>query len=79
MGTVQYFSGNQDTIVDERNQNQHCIEILEDLLEKAKSGEVVGVSVAIQYFDHSTGEAMGGFLRDRSIMGSLLCLIQRLG
>lgn len=76
MGEVVYTGGGQ--VLADRGHNEDCVECLEMLLAKAKDGEICGVAVAIQYTDRSNSEATGGFLWNRSVIGSLYCLIQRL-
>lgn len=74
---VVYFS-NKDVMKDASNQNAACVAALEELLQKAKDGEVVGIAYAVQYQDRSAGNAAAGFLFDTQIIGCLTRQIHRI-
>lgn len=76
MGEVVFTSG--ETIITDRGQNDDCVVCLENLLSKAKAGEVTGVCVAIQYADKSTGTAIGGFVWNSALIGCLMRMVHRL-
>lgn len=75
MGAVICTDG--DVMLNERNQNEDCIETLELLLQKAKDGEIVGIAASAQYADRSVAESVGGFIWNRPCIGSLMCLVAR--
>lgn len=75
MGIVVHTDG--DVMLNERNQNEGCIETLELLLKKAKDGEIVGIAASAQYADRSVAESVGGFIWNRPCIGSLMCLVAR--
>jgi len=78
MGEVQYFRGDDATLLNERGQNDECVKLLEELLEKAKAGEIVGLSGAVQFADGSTVNRSGGFLYSQRIVGALMAAVVRL-
>lgn len=47
-------------ISDGRTPNSEVVELIEDLLEKARAGEITGVCVAVNYFDNSSGHRGAG-------------------
>lgn len=75
MGEVVYTDG--DVMLNERGQNDDCIETLERLLQKAKDGEIVGVAASAQYADRSVSESVGGFIWNSPCIGSLMCMVAR--
>lgn len=75
MGEV--ISKDGATMLNERGQNDDCVETLERLLQKAKDGEIVGVAVSVQYADRAVGESIGGFIWNRPCIGSLMCMVAR--
>lgn len=48
-----------------------CIEVLEEALARARSGEIVGIIAIEQFADHSAGWAAGGYLSPVSSIGCL--------
>ncbi len=44
---------------------------IEDVAERVASGNVVGVSIALQFADGSCGKAVGGFRRSWPTIGAL--------
>lgn len=77
MGVVIDTDGNE--VSSERGINETCVECLERLLSKAKDGEIVGVSVAIQYLDGSTSSTVGGYIYNRRIIGEMFTRMMMLG
>ena len=51
--------------------NENTVAVLEELLEKAKSGEIVGVCAAILYHDKLAGYRIGGFIGGYAMLGAL--------
>lgn len=54
-----------------RGTNTNAVRCLRDVTKLVKSGEVVGVMVALQYADGSAGTSKGGFIRTYPIVGAL--------
>lgn len=71
MGEVRYFN-NGDDLLNERGVNDECVKTIEDILAKARAGEIIGVVVENQFADGSTGSARGGFLYNSRIVGGLM-------
>lgn len=76
MGKIHHIYG--DEIKSSSGVNEICIEGLESLLEKARNGEVVGVSIAAQHPDGSTTGYCSGFLYNARIVGELMIQVTRL-
>lgn len=76
MGEVRYFDGG--TMLNERGYNENCVKFLEELLQKAKDGEIVGICVGMQYADGSNGATGAGFVYNQRMIGSLMSEIMRL-
>lgn len=57
--------------------NTDLVEVLEDLLERAKGGEIVGIAGAILYRDEATGTCVAG-ISMRSLLGTLFILQHKL-
>lgn len=55
----------------ERERSEYAVEVLTDLLERAKSGEVVGVAVASLYYDGAAAYDIAGKVGGYSMMGAL--------
>ena len=51
--------------------NEPCVELLEDMLERAKSGQVIGVAMGILYYDKMSAYAIGGMVGGHSLIGTL--------
>jgi len=51
--------------------NERAIEVLTDLLEKAQSGEVIGVVVAALHHDGLAGFRIGGMVGGYSLLGAV--------
>lgn len=51
--------------------NMNCISVLEDMLEKARSGEVIGAAVAVMHADGLSSWATGGKCVGFSLIGAL--------
>jgi hypothetical protein len=76
MGELVHIDG--ETIASSSGENEECILRLEELLDKAKNGEVVGIVCAVQYADGAHGCAEGGFVYDVRMAGELFCAATRL-
>ena len=76
MGEVQAICGT--TIVEENGVNSECIEMAEQLLELAKSGEIVGFYAVKSYRDSASGSISGGFFRSASVIGEMFIAATRL-
>lgn len=76
MAKVVYTNG--DEIIGDRGHNENCVKSLENLLQKAKDGEIVGFSAALQYADQATGTASAGFTWNSAMIGCLMILVNRL-
>ena len=55
----------------ERKPNQAAIIVLEQMLEMARTGEVVGVVIGAQYFDDGAMRSMGGLCGTLAMIGIL--------
>lgn len=51
--------------------NPKVIELLEDLLEQARSGEIIGLSGALLYHDKLSGTVYGGIVGTYGMVGAL--------
>lgn len=60
-----------DEVRSERGTNKDALASLASVMKMAKSGEVVGVAIAIQFADGSSGTNIGGFLRHYPVVGAL--------
>lgn len=76
MGDVSNIHG--DIIVSELGCNEDCTEVLEDLIEQARSGEIVGFVGAVQYRDNAAGITEGGYVRRYPVVGALMALVNKL-
>jgi hypothetical protein len=76
MGSLHHIEGVE--IIDQSGVNPDCVECLEELLSKAKGGEIVGVTVAAQYADGSTTGHTHGFIRSTRVVGEMMLLISGL-
>lgn len=76
MGTVVYTDNSQ--VMSERGVNENCVSSIEDLLQKAKDGEITGYCGAIQYSDKSTGTVLAGFTWNSALIGCLMRLVHKL-
>jgi hypothetical protein len=65
-------------ITGELTPNAACIEALEDVLERARAGQVVGVAISELYHDGLAGWQLGGFLGGYALMGAQLMLLDAL-
>lgn len=62
----------------EKNVNLHCVEAIEDFLQRAKDGEVVGVIIVGQCRDGSTCDGSAGFQRPTRMAGHLMAMVHEL-
>lgn len=76
MGEVRYFEGGEPILED--GKNPECVEYLEQMLEKARSGEIVGVAIAMQYADGASSSGRAGFLFNQRVIGALMQQVVRL-
>lgn len=76
MGTVHHIQGDEISGID--GVNEFCVEALEGLIAKANTGDVVGVSVAIQHADGATSGWTAGFVYNSRIIGELMLQLTRL-
>lgn len=76
MGEVRYFQ--DESILSDKGVNDDCVEYLEHLISKARDGEIVGVAVAIQFADGSTGSTTSGFIFNQRIVGALMTQVVKL-
>ncbi|TNE43431.1 MAG: hypothetical protein EP341_11455 [Sphingomonadales bacterium] len=63
-------------VIDGRDPNPDCVAELEDLLEMARSGEIVGIAGTIIHHDEGTSRITAGFCRSPRVVGSLAVLQQ---
>lgn len=49
----------------------NCVSVLEDLLERARAGEIVGVAVAGLYYDATAAYWVGGRVGGYGMIGAL--------
>lgn len=76
MGVVLFKDGDQ--IVGNEGYNEECVAFLEDLLERSKQGEIIGVCAAVQYADKSAGDGQAGFFWKTGMIGCLTRIIHSL-
>ena len=69
MGEVKAISGT--TIVEENGVNSECIKMAEDLLELARTGEIVGFYAVKSYRDGGVGSIWGGFNFSVNVIGEM--------
>lgn len=62
----------------EKQPDPDCVKAAEMLLERAKAGEIVGVSIVATYSDGAATFWSGGFVGGFSALGALACLQQEL-
>lgn len=67
-GSAVFQPGTPDEIV---------VKLAEDLLERARAGEIVGVAIATEFHDGGTGDRRAGTL-SRGVVGRLFSLMQRI-
>lgn len=48
-----------------------CVSALEDMLERARAGEVIGVAMAVMHSDRSSSFTFGGYLDSYGVIGAL--------
>lgn len=60
-----------DEIRPARGPNKNALDCITDVMGRVKSGEVVGVSIAIQYADGACGQVTGGFRKSWTTIGAL--------
>ncbi|MEO1949313.1 hypothetical protein [Thioclava sp.] len=51
--------------------DENCIEVLENLLEKARGGEVIAVAIAAKHYDGLATANHGGNIAGYAIIGAL--------
>lgn len=51
--------------------NEDAIELLEDMLERAKSGDIVGVAVCALHYDAAASYSVAGLVGGYSLLGAL--------
>jgi len=51
--------------------NSKAIGLLEDMLERAKSGEIVGVGITVLHYDHSSSWWVAGNVGTYGMLGAL--------
>lgn len=51
--------------------NETCVEMLEDILERAKAGQVIGVALGLTHYDGTSAYAIGGMVGCHSLIGAL--------
>lgn len=76
MGEVRWFT--DEVILDERGQNEELVKTLEEMLQKAKDGEITGMNAGIQYADGSNGSFGSGFVKNQGMIGALMTQVFRL-
>lgn len=64
--------------VGERRPDADTVDVLEDLLERAKSGEVVGIAAVAVNADGTAGHWLAGFVTTFSAIGALSVLKHQL-
>lgn len=50
---------------------ENCVQVIEELLERARSGEVVGIVGAVQYYDDTSTYQLGGRCGSFALLGAL--------
>lgn len=73
MGDVRYFK--DEVILNDRGENEALVGFLEEMLKKAKDGEIVGMAGGVQYVDGAGGDFTAGFVRNQMMIGTLFCAI----
>jgi hypothetical protein len=63
---------------DPRIASEQVIALLEDALQRAKSGEIVGVAIAAVHFDKSTGRNAAGQYNCCSLIGEMYKLLREI-
>lgn len=58
--------------------NEYCVAVCEDLLERARSGDIVGIAYAVQHSDGGVADRMSGFLQHQPIVGRLFLMAHSL-
>ena len=76
MGAAEIISIYGDD-VDPRKASERVVAVLEKQLEKARSGEIVGIAMAFSYFDGSVGRESGGIFPP-ALIGSTYLLLRDL-
>ncbi len=61
-----------------REPNERCIKALEDVLERAKSGEIVGVGIVCLYHDNFGSYHIAGTVGGYSMLGAATVLANKL-
>lgn len=73
---VPLFEGQAHT--SQREPNALCISALERALEKARSGEIIGVGLVELYHDTSSNYALGGRVGSYTMLGAATMMVGRL-
>lgn len=68
-GVVSLFGGPTG----ERQVSAACVETLEELLVRARSGEIIGVACACLHHDRLGSYLVGGMIGDYALLGALDC------
>ena len=73
MGEVRSLHGGE---IHTGEPNEDAIRCLEEILDRAKSGDVVGVQMVINYSDESTGWTFGGVHWGTRTIGACFSMLQ---
>jgi hypothetical protein len=69
MSNIKSITG--ETLSDGKTPNEMCVKGLEEMLEMARSGEIVGIAGAVQFHDNSGGYHFHGHVGSYSVLGAL--------
>jgi len=61
----------------EQKPDPECVEAVERLLERAKSGDVIGVAFVVGHYDGDNGAGWAGSVGGWGMIGALQCLIAK--
>jgi hypothetical protein len=68
--TAKVYNISTGDIIDGRKINADMVSILEDLLERARSGEIVSIACAYTYHDNSASQRLAG-MASFQLLGAL--------
>ena len=61
----------------EKKPEPECVKEIQLLLDRARSGDVIGVAYVTANFDSSQGAGWGGYVGSWSMIGALQCLVAK--